>query len=237
MKRIIIILFSVCCLWAQETKDTLEFSHKTHINNAGAACIDCHGDVLSNTGKEKISRPKEETCRICHDDASFKCYYCDAGAENPAKLSGLKVFSHKLHLEKDKLCLSCHKGLDKTDLAGKQNMPVMDDCMACHNNKAAPSYCALCHENIKNIMPASHNQAWLDRNGHGYDAKSSQADCMKCHKQSQCNACHRGQYYKKVHPSDYKFTHGFDVNAGEHNCNKCHETGGFCKRCHEPVRR
>ncbi|MDD5675213.1 MAG: cytochrome c3 family protein [Chitinivibrionales bacterium] len=221
--------------------DTLKFSHKTHLQDIGAQCADCHVS-LSDKGKPaKAPIVAEEACKKCHDNktASFECKICHTNSENvkpPAPRQLKTLFSHAQHLDSSKTCTPCHTGLEAAAKATKKNFPLMATCRTCHDNRKAPGACAVCHKDLSAIKPATHDGQWLYRGGHGDQARLPMAQCVTCHENSYCNRCHQGNTPVKIHSPGYEFEHGFDVKRKELDCTVCHQTARFCSRCHEGKR-
>jgi hypothetical protein len=76
------------------------------------------------TGKKKTE------CLTCHYDIK----------QQSPSFSGLK-FSHKNHLERDRVCLDCHSG------SGKHGALAIEksSCAACHHNDSVEKECGDCH--------------------------------------------------------------------------------------------
>ena len=235
---ILTIILVAPAVFAQGAVDKLIFSHKQHVVTAGAECVDCHAATAANPGKGAADEMTEEICKKCHEDAITEknCAMCHTNAANvkpPKTLLVHKNFSHQEHLkQKDVKCALCHKDIEKIEHATAKNLPGMEVCLTCHNDKIAPRNCRACHpDGLK--KPASHNVPGFEGRVHGRDARFAKLLCEQCHEQSSCDACHRGQDKRKIHRADIRFTHGFEAKKGDKNCNFCHEPEHFCAKCHE----
>jgi Cytochrome c7 and related cytochrome c len=232
------VLLSFSLALCAGAPDTLKFSHKTHIQDIGAQCVDCHVS-LSDKGKPaRAPVVAEETCKKCHDNktASFECGVCHTDSANVTLQApvGLNTrFSHSQHLDSSKTCTPCHQGLETTTKATVKNFPVMKTCMTCHDNRKAQAGCAACHIDLQAIKPATHDSQWLYRGGHGYQARFPGSDCKQCHQTSYCDRCHQGNTPVKIHSPGYEFEHGLDVKTKQLDCTVCHEVSRMCSRCHE----
>jgi hypothetical protein len=220
--------------------DTLKFSHKSHLQDIGAQCADCHIS-LSDMGKPaRAPIVAEETCKKCHDNktASFACGICHTDSANVTLKAPVRLntrFSHAQHLDSTKTCTPCHQGLETTTKSTSKNFPVMATCMTCHDNRKAQAACAACHIDLQAIKPVSHDNQWLFQGGHGYQARFPGSDCKTCHETSYCDRCHQGNTPVKIHSPGYEFEHGLDVKTHQLDCTVCHETR-MCSRCHEGKR-
>lgn len=219
--------------------DTLKFSHRAHIQDVGAACVDCH--AADTTKPFLIRRATEAACKKCHDNstASFECATCHTNSKN-AKTSApvaLNIkFSRENHLTRKAACAACHGAIASSDKPGRTFIPGMKGCQTCHDGRKAPSSCATCHDNLAELKPATHDGGWLGRGGHGARARFPSADCRDCHAPNWCDACHQGNTPLRIHPAGYEFEHGFDVKSRSLDCAVCHETPRACNRCHEGKR-
>lgn len=237
----IIVLTAAAAFGAAGPVDTLRFSHKAHIQDIGAKCVDCHESTVKSERPSTGAVVAEAVCKKCHDNATatFECATCHSNSKNvlPRKAIHLKTkFSHKRHLSDSQNCTPCHLGLENIDKASGKNLPTMEVCQTCHDNKKAPSSCAVCHSDLKSIEPSTHNSLWLGRGGHGFQARFSSAQCTGCHTESSCNQCHMGNTPTKIHTPGYEFEHGIDVERKEMDCSVCHQASRFCQRCHEGKR-
>lgn len=227
------------CAGAAEAPDTLRFSHKPHIQDVGAICADCHTVEGGKPGV--IVRAAETNCKKCHDNntAPFltpRQLECTKISWKSASLPDRPKFSHAKHLEKSQECAPCHTGIETTDKPGKNFIPGMKTCMTCHNDLKAPAACIVCHANLSTIKPSGHDALWIERGGHGTDAKFPSSECSQCHAAAWCDRCHQGNASVRIHPAGYEFEHGFDVKSKTSDCTVCHETPRSCNRCHEGKR-
>ena len=217
----------------QETPDIPKFSHKAHIEDVGAECVQCHQTLFSELVRGyKVGPSMKEICSQCHNGT-------DAPAELLAGFSDEKeyikptmpLFSHTTHIQHTEKCNTCHKDIYKP-LKKIRKVPPMKLCMGCHDNRTAEASCAVCHEHPDQLKPKSHNARWVYRNGHGNDARYNRKECFECHAERECNECHRGQSSFEVHRPGYRFSHGMDARTRTVNCAYCHDTENSCIKCH-----
>ena len=263
--EIFLILF-ICCLsyysLIAEKKHPVLFSHKKHIEDIGADCVDCHSTVKESQKSEDKNLPTHKECFNCHNDniASQKCNVCHTDPDNPESLENPIrdfYFNHKFHIdEQGQTCSDCHKGLEKVDYAKPENLPNMAYCFQCHNDIKASKRCDGCHTPTAKLIPQTHNADWLM--AHRNLAKIKETECMTCHNENYCQECHTGSkllevgntdkdyinpsapsiegknkmVIQRVHELNYRYNHGIDVNSKRMNCYTCHDESQFCVRCH-----
>jgi hypothetical protein len=221
----------------QETPDIPQFSHKSHIEDIGAECVQCHQTLFAQSVRGVKTGPSmKEICSQCHNGS-------DAPAEVLAGFSDekkyvktwLPLFSHEKHTAHTEDCRTCHRDI-YGDMKKIKTPPPMSICTECHNNGKANAKCAVCHADPSKLKPKSHNPRWVYRNGHGTDARYDRSQCRACHADRECYTCHRGQNSFAVHRPGYKFTHGMDARQRVADCSYCHATINSCAQCHSRTR-
>lgn len=248
----------------------IKFNHKLHIVDAEVKCEDCHTRAVNSVSLKDNLNPKKEVCATCHDVKSEKdcklCHY-DGVFEKLKSPKPDLIFSHKLHIDSEKKkCTDCHQGLDKVKFAKESaaGSPSMESCYSCHNNQKASNNCETCHSNLTNLNPKTHQSPnFLNEHKASFSAGSDKNNCMMCHSDNFCQACHSpvgfkgnnskdnfyAPYYTKengvrtdrtalqklttAHTLNYKFTHGLDANQKSFECKSCHEEQSFCVSCHQ----
>lgn len=217
----------------QGTPDIPLFSHRGHIEDVGAECVQCHQTLFAESVRGIKSGPStKEICSQCHNGS-------DASAEVLAGFSDEKKyvrthmppFSHTTHMEHTEKCNSCHTDY-LSDIKNIKTPPPMSNCTGCHNNRKANANCRVCHEDPSKLKPKSHTARWTYRNGHGTDARYNQAKCRECHVDRECNTCHRGQSSFAIHRPGYRYSHGMDARQRVSNCGYCHDAEKRCAQCH-----
>ena len=128
-------------LMLAERKQPVNFSHATHVQDAGADCAQCH--FLRDDGSFS-GAPDTATCAECHfitlgsdpEEARFVTEYVQTGREIKTewliyqKQPDNVFFSHAVHSRQN--CGACHDVADR---------PLPEDCAICHPevfNMAAP---------------------------------------------------------------------------------------------------
>ena len=132
----------------------IPFSHKTHIEEAGQQCRDCH--KMPGTG-EAAGFPPESLCMDCHSSiktdspsvAKLAEYYRDHKSIPWVRVYRIPPnvwFSHKSHVEKAKVdCAVCHGAVATHDAMVKEKPTTMKFCMDCHEANKASVACDFCH--------------------------------------------------------------------------------------------
>ncbi len=225
------------------------FSHKTHANNYGFGCGDCH---------HESSDPLESVlaCGVCHGSIPTNAELAEIAKTGDGKTPLGSMPYHNTELVTDKkACGTCHHlefalkdwGHDKhTEEFGL-------DCDACHHSdkekEPEPMNCDSCHsdKDTVTLKDAVHtkcadcHQEWFDEG-----LKS----CKKCHKEvdtrkelvkdadftmnldyAKCSKCHGAQEAQELVLGR--------MNAFHALCIGCHKTihieyldGSNCTQCH-----
>jgi|WetSurMetagenome_2_1015567.scaffolds.fasta_scaffold07100_4 c(7)-type cytochrome triheme protein len=250
-----------------DNKNIIKFNHGFHIKDVGMQCKDCHDKALTSVKAEDNLNPLMKNCESCHDVKDEKnCNICHF-EKNYKKLEATGknlIFSHKFHLDKGKQCADCHTGLEKVKYASESPtaFPMMESCATCHDKKTATNNCEACHTNLAVLTPKTHlNSNFL--NEHKVVNESGKNNCMMCHSDNFCQACHTvgkysgenttknfyAPYYTKesgvrtdrsalqkltnMHTINYQYTHGIDARQRSFECKTCHSSEDFCTPCHQ----
>jgi len=203
------------------------FSHKFHLEEAEAACDDCH-DVRAQAQRMPVI--KREACLDCHDDTpAFRL---------AARAQKLKArFPHQRHVEATE-CQTCHAAITTDSVDAKAPVVARSRCSACHQDndvEIAEQRCVACHgSDARTERPDDHSGGWLRRHGresHWRVHETHGSECEACHRTDVCEACHREQP-PRDHTALWRVrTHGSAASWDRERCRTCHETG-TCKRCH-----
>lgn len=245
----------------------IKFDHKLHVTDASVKCEDCHDKALTSVSSKDNLNPKKKNCESCHDVKDKKqcglCHYDNVFKKLRASDRELN-FSHKQHA-KDKQCTDCHKELDKVKFSKESaaGFASMESCYSCHNNQKAANDCEACHNNLTNLTPKDHLKTNFLNQHTSASGVSEKNNCMMCHSDNFCQACHSplkykgnntkdnfyAPYYTKetgvrtdreklqklttAHDLNYKFNHGLDANQKSFECKTCHDPVSFCTSCHQ----
>ena len=218
----------------------LIFSHKFHIEEAGAECDACHQSALTSTTGTDDLLPIMETCYDCHDE-EMACIACHEKGEEPDLLQRIEnysvKFNHKLHtdlLEETTKCLDCHSGIEDKDWVNSgMHLVNMDGCMGCHDTPAETEGCYLCHLDDESLIPPSHAESWSIM--HGIASETEAENCNSCHQDNYCIDCHQGENLdNQSHSVEFIATHAISWQFRETDCSTCH-TIDYCVECHVEV--
>ena len=250
-----------------DNSQLIKFNHKLHSVDAAIKCEDCHTKATTSTSSKDNLNPKKKDCESCHDVKNTKecnlCHYDNVYKKLRSSDREI-IFSHKEHVGNQK-CTDCHKGLDavKFSKESEGGFPNMESCYKCHDNKTASSDCENCHNNLTNLTPKTHLKTNFLNEHTMVAGVSSKNNCMMCHSDNFCQACHSplnysgnntkdnfyAPYYTKdngtrtdrgdlqklttAHNLNYLYTHGLDANQKSFECNTCHSPVDFCASCHQ----
>ncbi len=202
------------------------FPHMTHGEN-DVECNTCHPGAKTSTQSKENLYPEKTVCAgECHEkDILNKVDF--TGSKPKWKL----IFNHKVHVEQDIKCVTCHAGINKKDFQAGDAFPSMKVCFKCHNGDDAEKTCTLCHEEK---VPFPHKLHILD----------NKLACDECHKnikkstttrggrdippKNVCNDCHEAELkFSDVtdfpYRQTYEFNHKLHVVGQELGCRECHK--------------
>jgi hypothetical protein len=240
----------------------LRFDHGRHLRIAGVTCVRCHTTAATSGEASDRLIPPESTCTPCHAieraHPSARCAMCHEGwsATTPQRVARIDVptpnlhFSHRAHVSRGQSCASCHGDLRNTALATRLDLPVMESCLRCHQQRGTASgRCATCHLtepdgvlrtrfaegwlNPPTFMRGMHHDAdfWYT---HRVSAAQDPTRCAACHRDDECAACHDGRIRdRRTHPNDYLTQHPVEARMRANTCGSCHRQATFCVACHE----
>jgi|SRR5579883_2836521 len=146
--------FLLLCLTMLSAADQpLPFSHKAH-SALGLKCKECHANADPG---ETMGLPASTKCMACHTTIksdSPEIQKLAASAKEKKPLPWVRVyqipafvnFSHRVHLNAEVACQSCHGEVAQRDVLTKEVANNMGGCMACHTQRNVSNDCSLCHE-------------------------------------------------------------------------------------------
>ncbi len=193
---IIIMLFGVISmdLFADEFKQPVEFSHKTHADTNEIPCEFCHTYARRSINS---GAPSMQNCNGCHsvikgsdekkqEEIRKVAEFWNNQKSIPWKkihdVPDFVIFSHKRHIQAGFDCSECHGNIDQLDVITTQSMITdlsMGWCVKCHD-KPHPSVDGKIisasrktrgGKIIKEVLIPDHN-----------DSLSGSKDCYICHK-------------------------------------------------------
>ncbi len=245
--------------WAQVT-----FSHKFHTEEAEAECSDCHAAAETSTQAQDFLLPVEETCAECHEvEDESECSTChaeDSVREAFRSPQREVIFNHQQHLARELDCATCHQGVEMAEEPSTAYLPVMADCISCHEDQGQNTACETCHSHVETRQPVSHVELdWIKEHKRLVRVDTPANDCSSCHTDNDCQSCHataevmftlsdlkrplpenrvnafagKGLVKQRVHDLNYVFTHGLDFRSKRSDCVSCHDQQQFCSSCHD----
>jgi len=137
------------------------FPHARHVD-FGLGCADCH----MPEGGATPALPKVEVCIGCHDkpedaDEGVKAYFATIRQEDGTYAFGGRwktgdiVEHHPAHAAAKVECSVCHGEPKDTPILKPRPVPMMENCVACHEERGAPVQCATCHQRIRESQHAN----------------------------------------------------------------------------------
>ena len=160
-----------------------DFSHRAHLAMK-MECATCHVSVSKSTRVEDNNLPPASVCSQCHDEVAIK----------QPRVLPLAKFPHSKHVAAIP-CLTCHKGIDKSEVTSLANFPAMSQCIACHGPGNAPAdipdSCYFCHIKTMKLTPETHGQGWVDAHSRTHRDVAEKQSCQVCHGRNfRCAGCH-----------------------------------------------
>ncbi|NTU71340.1 MAG: hypothetical protein HGB10_05935 [Coriobacteriia bacterium] len=189
------------------------------------------GSHFTGSWESSVGAIATTTSTIVPDENCLRCH--DPERTGTSRF-GVQV-QHAKHAERNKSCTSCHLWTAHPLPSGDRDTLMMERCFNCHSLDAgakAPGRCDVCHLKGLDLHPDSHKQGeWLKRHGNVYLGDKRQ--CVMCHRQPFCDACHG---LKMPHPGDWvqgENLHAETASRDRKVCEQCHvgETN-LCTMCH-----
>lgn len=189
------------------------FSHQLHLK-LKLSCTQCHSGAIASASAGDNLLPKAEVCKPCHAQGPptaikqpRKLLVTKFSHAQHAKLGNVAraivaAIDRKTYLGKPRAgeramlaaakttCESCHQGVQQNVKVDASLFPSMSDCLVCHSKVEPPFSCSTCHDASAKLMPASHDDKWLDFHATGR-ANLDRPSCQPCHGQRfTCRGCH-----------------------------------------------
>jgi c(7)-type cytochrome triheme protein len=215
--------------------------HDTHIRFI-EKCADCQRDCTDchSLNKETGSYSLNVTfCKKCHLPSPTPVWNIPIRARRLNQIA----FTHVVHERTNRAgklkCVDCHQTTMKDRQTRNSPLITADRCLSCHAEKAAnlsEKNCDRCHvsKEINRIEPLSHDKTWPVTHGKKaeWDPTFGHGEqCVLCHQNAACIACHRTQAPRN-HTGLWRVrTHGTVAKWDRDRCKTCHEAGA-CISCH-----
>lgn len=213
-----------------------------------ANCARCHDIEGAKAGRSTFPRGE---CRTCHPGFDWTVDRAPAASRIP--MANL-IFSHVRHQGRAG-CAACHGDVARAGPGARAALPAMATCLGCHDGKQAPAACTTCHPRSHRargapletefpsgrLVPGPGDPFGLDHvpgfeRAHALVAARQREQCMACHTEPSCDACHMGATRpRSIHPGDFLSTHMVPARQDDRRCDACHRRQSFCVACHERV--
>ncbi len=237
---VLIIISGIVFAGQLQWNSDLTFSHKYHIEEEGVECTECHTAVEeSKLGADDLL-PTMSTCFDCHEDEEDNCTFCHENTKNkriilPRVTDYNPKFNHIKHADEGISCIKCHEGINnKESAAGSVHLPMMSDCMECHETPETIAGCYKCHTTNESLTPDNHAHSWKSQ--HGMESETGDQNCTSCHTKSYCVDCHQGaNLFNESHAPEFIATHSISFSVRESDCQSCHQGLDNCRECHTQV--
>ena len=247
--------------------------HEIHKQKLGAlTCSLCH--VLVARGSVMLKRPGAEQCRVCHGAAfampasvprtgmlrefsHVRHVDSKARVDAPSGFRADCVFCHKadVRLPTHVECATCHS---KPGIRPKLSTSIAtSECLGCHApGEAAAQNAALESFHEIRFSHAAHrsdcmacHRAVLNSSSIAALPLPLMADCVACHKASDCKTCHVGAADHTLgvrpafHTEKFRVHHEAEASAADAKCFACHQNvrpaaqaRDQCVECHQVMK-
>ena len=202
----------------------------------------------SSTADDEISTiPTSSPTEVVSSEVFLQCTDCHSDLDEVFE-SGRSdlLYRHKKHFATGVSdCSACHPAT--THEPDKINRPTMSRCFICHGqskNAIAPGTCITCHPAGSPRQPESHLEPTWVTKLHPKEALDDQFQCLTCHTEQTCEACHG---LELPHPPRWDDTmHAQSYFEDPSICEKCHQVAAtappgaslpprsLCDSCHHP---
>lgn len=247
--------------------------HQIHKQKLGAlTCSLCH--VPAARGSVMLKPPGVEQCRVCHGPAfemppapraraMLRDFSHSAHVDSKARIDAAAharadcVFCHSTaaKLPTHEQCAACHS---KADIHPRLSASIAaSECLGCHAPGEAPAQNAAL-QNFHDIRfsHADHpadcmtcHRALLTSAGITALPLPAMADCVGCHKTSECKTCHIDRITRSpgvrpsFHTAGFRVHHEAEASAAGAKCFACHQNvrpaaqgRDQCVECHQVMR-
>lgn len=262
----------------------LRFNHRKHVKQLGVSCTTCHDAARSSQKSADSLLPPATRCDGCHGSNHRnlaavvsdeprplgQCSFCHVGYDpkRPSSVPRVQLpkpnlrFNHQKHVVAARMpCARCHGKVEELELATREQLPRMKECVTCHVLGAPPSgvvsrarakpagTCPTCHlTEPSGVLATSFASGkllpppWLNDAGHGPDfierhklvAGEDSKFCANCHQERFCVGCHDGSVRpRRIHPNDFLNQHAIAARQDSPRCTSCHQLQAFCLTCHQ----
>lgn len=261
-----------------EQQIPIYFTHNYHVRKPdeakgltgeGLSCTFCHENVEEAAKSSDLDIPGHDTCDTCHDEwigdeddpapleACGRCHtdldpkrgvVTSTAAKRVLVPDPNIIFSHEAHIGAEIACVECHDKVPSKAVAGRDDYPTMDRCIACHEDREVSVECKTCHVTTVSgriqteyasgqLKPSRYHLSAIHEGDflrtHAVPAQRDAQYCEQCHSKSYCLECHDGIGRDvRYHPGDWISIHYIKAKKDDVRCESCHRFQTFCLNCH-----
>lgn len=216
---------NVCarCHGGELVKNIGKSAHK------GISCLSCHSrpgidgsaaqfiDYMRWISKSFSSKKKKVYDAQVSNEACLRCH--ENITREVVSQWGVRM-RHIDILEKGYLCVGCHNGVAHGKALTVNNVPTMDKCLVCHNNKLVSAKCDVCHTSKAKLSSRKSTEEIVKID------VFPMKNCRGCHPQTQESVCISCHGLELPHPDDW-------VGDSKNHALVAFTNKGLCKKCHQ----
>ncbi|UCH80981.1 MAG: hypothetical protein JSW20_14795 [Nitrospiraceae bacterium] len=134
------------------------------------------------------------------------------------------IFSHKVHIEIDVECLTCHDGIENSENDLNSHLPSMGVCEECHDEVKDADNCVMCHPDLgikRTVRPESTSHLNFSH-------------VLHLDMEVECVICHAGAPTSNTSDDELLPENAFKNNNHAGVCTECHDDSSpdNCTVCH-----
>jgi hypothetical protein len=215
-------------------------STTAHSAHQGVACYSCH---LDKSGWLTVAAKADELLRMYprqllsgkltslpRQTSRDSCLACHENVLQGVTAAGNLRIKHALCAQ-GPTCDGCHSAVAHDKAVRWQGQPVMEKCVACHQERGRSVKCETCHkespgsrQRTAGPWQVTHGPQWEQTHGMG-----QLSSCATCHPKDFCVKCHG---LPVPHAPDFGRSHGSYALRDRASCTTCHKSEAFCTACH-----
>lgn len=174
------------------TDQTVPFSHKHHVTDAGIDCRYCHTGVETSA---RAGLPSTHICMTCHSQLwtgadMLAPVRASLATGRPlvwnrvAQLPDYVYFDHSIHVSRGVACVECHGRVDRMPLTARARPFQMQFCLDCHRDPAP-------HLRPLQLVTRMAPLDWSDAEKRRYGGRVMRAHRIDPATLDNCGICHR----------------------------------------------
>ena len=199
-----------------------------------------HGEAPVFDGSRCATCHTSDRCSTCHVDAGIpQITGLGAWPASTSAPSWTNIYPIPATHEASDFATR-HWGMD-TSTEDCSTCHTRDDCASCHAppldrwnglDALTPRSASLAAgAELERVTPAGHGVPQFEVH-HQIEAEVSSTECVTCHTEDSCVACHEGVRAPVYHDPGYEAGHAADAASRFMDCSACHDTVVFCRACH-----